>query len=384
MTQVLTSNPVKTGVSHHADEVQAVEELARQISQAEIEHVLFFCSARYDLDRLADALNRVFPGLASGCTTAGEIGPGGYSSGGLVGMSIGPGPIRVHRYAIPNVTAFDHGRLKAIRSDFEANRRYPGAPPGESLGILLVDGLCLKEENLVAALHGQFQPMDISGGSAGDDFALKQTLVYCDGRFAGNSAAFMVCEMGGVPFRPFRLQDFKPITDYMVITGADPEDRLVKEIDCEPALDIYSKVIGVPASQISLETCASYSLMVSIGGQDYIRSVKRCMADGSLSLYSAIDEGLVVRICRSDDTLASLSEMFQLGGALARTAKFVICFDCIHRRVQLQRQGMIGRAGELLTQLPVVGFTTYGEICDSIHVNQTMTGVIVGADGSEE
>jgi hypothetical protein len=191
----------------------------------------------------------------------------------------------------------------------------------------------------------------------------------------------MVCEMGGVPFHPFRLQDFRPITDYMAITGADTENRIVEEIDCEPALDVYSRVLDLPPERISMETFASHSLMVTIGGQDYIRSVRGCGREGTLSLYSAIDEGLVVRFCRSDDTLVSLADLLTPGSALVEETRFGICFDCIHRKIQLERQGSLARAGGLLGQLPAIGFTTYGEICDSIHVNQTMTGVLVGVDG---
>jgi len=30
--------------------------------------------------------------------------------------------------------------------------------------------------------------------------------------------------------------------------------------------------------------------------------------------------------------------------------------------------------------MPAIGFSTYGEIADSIHVNQTMTGVLLGRE----
>lgn len=378
MNATMTVNAVKNGISRHDDEVKAVEELAEQIHQHDSELVLFFTSTKYDLDRLGDAMSRTFPGVVAGCTTAGEIGPDGFSDKGIVGMSIGPGPIRVHPYCIPGVRSIDHELLQRIRNDFETERHHFDHPLEDCLGMLLVDGLCLREENLVAALHGLFQPMKIIGGSAGDELAFGNTYVYGDGAFFTDGAVFLVCEMGGVPFHPFRLQDFRPITDYMVITEADHEQRLVKEIDCESALDVYAEVLGMPPGEITFDQYASHSLMVTIGGQDYIRSVRCCEKDGTLRMHSAIDEGLVVRVCRSDDTLVSLNEMLHPGNQTAKNAEFIICFDCIHRKIELERQGTIDRASELLKQVPTIGFTTYGEICDSIHVNQTMTGVIVG------
>ena len=111
MNATMTVNAVKNGISRHDDEVKAVEELAEQILQHDSELVLFFTSTKYDLDRLGDAMNRTFPGVAAGCTTAGEIGPDGYSEKGIVGLSIGPGPIRVHPYCIPGA------RSKPLRSE---------------------------------------------------------------------------------------------------------------------------------------------------------------------------------------------------------------------------------------------------------------------------
>lgn len=378
MTGTLTMNPVKNGLSRHEDEETAVKELAEQIAQPGCELVLFFTSTRYDLDRLGKAIARTFPGVAAGCTTAGEIGCEGYTNDGIVGMSLGPGPIHVHSYCIPKVKSFDPELLQEIRNDFERKRRYRDHGLEDCCGILLVDGLCLKEENLVAGLHGRFEPMRIIGGSAGDDFVFTETHVFGDGSFFSEGAVFLVCEMGDVPFRTFRLQDFRPITDYMVITEADPDERLVKEIDCEPASDLYSRVLGIPVDELTFDNFASHSLMVTIGGQDYIRSVRSREPEGFLRLHSAIDEGVVVRICRSDDTMVSLKYLLSSSGDAILNTHCNICFDCMHRKIELKRQGSLEDANELLKRIPTIGFTTYGEICDSIHVNQTMTGVLIG------
>ena len=87
--------------------------------------MLFFNSARYDLDKLGKAIEEAFPGVAAGCTTAGEIGPRGYTSQGIVGVSLGPGPIRIHSYCIPQVKAIDPELLKKFRDDFDRDRMYP-------------------------------------------------------------------------------------------------------------------------------------------------------------------------------------------------------------------------------------------------------------------
>src|SRR6185369_14129186 len=61
------------------DTRQAAREFHAGVSQPDMAMVIFFCSSEYDLDVLAEELNRLFGDVPLlGCTTAGEIGPGGY------------------------------------------------------------------------------------------------------------------------------------------------------------------------------------------------------------------------------------------------------------------------------------------------------------------
>lgn len=65
---------VTTGFTHQSDPYDAAAELRRQLDQEALGFVLFFCSAEYDLEMLADALNQAFDTIPlAGCTTAGEI-----------------------------------------------------------------------------------------------------------------------------------------------------------------------------------------------------------------------------------------------------------------------------------------------------------------------
>jgi hypothetical protein len=386
MPATATMNAVKIGTSNAGDPVTAAAELAEQVAQPGAELVLYFSTARHDPDLLARAMSERFPGISVGCTTAGEIGPQGYVRETIVALGLGEGPIRVHRFPIESVSSLDLEAVAACRQRFEEIRAYPGGRPADDcFGMLLIDGLSLREEHLVASLYSHFQPMPIVGGSAGDDFRFRETQVFSDARAIRNGAVFLVFEMGGVPFQTFRLQDFAPISDSMVITGADSERRRIYEIDGEPATDVYSRLVGVPPDQMTHEMFASHSFMVQLRGEEYIRSVRSIESDGSLCLYSAIDQGVVVRMGRSDDTLVGLSRFLEPGAPRAAGTQLAVCFDCIHRRIELTKQGGLARAAEILGQMPTIGFSTYGEIADSIHVNQTMTGVLLGwRDDSRE
>jgi len=62
---VNTKLEVKNGVSFARDEEQAVQELYDLIYQPDAEVVIFFCSSKYDLDRMGNALKPDFHVLLS-------------------------------------------------------------------------------------------------------------------------------------------------------------------------------------------------------------------------------------------------------------------------------------------------------------------------------
>ena len=61
--------------------------------------------------------------------------------------------------------------------------------------------------------------------------------------------------------------------------------------------------------------------------------------------------------------------------ALPRPPLMVLGFDCILRRLALEREGLRDQMSELLTRYRVAGFNTYGEQHSGMHVNQTFVGL---------
>jgi len=50
-------------------------------------------------------------------------------------------------------------------------------------GLLLVDGLSMLEEQVIASLYNQLGNVPLVGGSAGDDLQFRKSQVYWDGQF---------------------------------------------------------------------------------------------------------------------------------------------------------------------------------------------------------
>jgi hypothetical protein len=64
----------------------------------------------------------------------------------------------------------------------------------------------------------------------------------------------------------------------------------------------------------------------------------------------------------------------RVGGELAG----VVAFNGLGRFLAAEQQGLTARLGQTYASFPVVGFNSYGEQCDGLHVNDTFTGLAFG------
>jgi len=337
---------------------------------ADLEVVFCFVSPTYDLDALGPALTGAFPGAqVVGCTTSGQIGEHGFQPEGITAIGLGAG-FRAHTHVID----LDH-----LSDDLERISPELGAVrPGESsFGFLLVDGLSASEERLAAALYAG-TGIPVVGGSAGDDLRFEETHVLAEGRFQTNVAAFTVLHTT-LPFRTVRVMHHVPGPKRLVITDADPSHRLVRAINGRPAAPAYAEAIGIAESELGPAAFSRHPLMLVIDGEPYIRSIQRVEDDGAIRLYCAIERGLVLRLGERARVMEALEESFadvadQLGGIAG-----VLGCDCILRRLELEDLGAADDVGAFFADHGVVGFSTYGEQIDGLHMNQTFTGIAFGA-----
>ncbi len=55
----------------------------------------------------------------------------------------------------------------------------------------------------------------------------------------------------------------------------------------------------------------------------------------------------------------------------------ILAADCVLRRKEAEERQLVGAISSLLSRHGVVGFSTYGEQVNGLHVNQTLTGVAI-------
>ncbi len=371
---------VKNGVSFAKDEQLAVQELYDQIYQPEAEVVIFFCSSKYDLEKMGNALNETFSCHLIGCTTSGEITPTGYHEGSLVGVSIASDEIKIHSRLISPLSDFSMDMAEKMARDIQDDLSLETSFNIDKMfGYLLIDGMSMQEEHTISLIHSQFENISIIGGSAGDDLQFSKTAVYWDGKFISNAAAFSLFETN-LPFHIFKTQHFKPTDMKLVITKADPANRCVMEINCEPAAKEYADVLGLTIDELTPTVFSNHPVMLRIGGEYYVRSIQHVNEDKSLSFYCAIDNGLVLTIAEGVGLVDNLEEQLSEVKEKIPKLKLILGFDCILRRLEIMEKKMVDPVIALIKDKNFFGFSTYGEQYNAIHVNQTLTGVAIGEE----
>lgn len=351
------------------------------MTQANMALVVFFCSSRYDLDDLAVEMARLFGGVeVVGCTTAGEIGPAGYRDHSISGVSFAVGSLVAATGRIDGLRRFEVARGHFLAQDLlrRLQGMEPGAGANNSFALMLIDGLSLREETVTRALQSALGQIPMVGGSAGDGLEFGKTHVYCDGSFHSDSAV-VVLVTTRLPFITFKTQHAVSTDHRVVITGADPQRRLVSEIDGWPAAEEYARLVGREVKSLDPGGFAARPMVVVIDGMDYVRSIQKANGDGSLTMFCAIEEGLVLRVARCGDLVEDLEHTFADLRAAIGQPQVVIGCDCILRKLEITQRGLADRVEAVFRNHNVIGFNCYGEQYRGVHINQTLTGIAIGA-----
>jgi hypothetical protein len=364
---------IRRATSAATQEHTAVAEIRHLIAQDQQRLILFFCSVGYDLARLAGELRNAFGETpVIGCTTTGQLGLDGYTSGGISAISLA-GDIAAHPFTV-DLAAMD----SIVPHIADETRRIIAAHPDQRpFGLLLVDGLSLMEEQLASLLYRRMPHVPIVGGSASDDLSLQQTHVYADGEFRTHTAVFTLFRTR-LPFRAIRFAHFVPTDTTLVVTHSDQDKRVVHEINGEPAAQVYADLVGVPVEQLGPPTFSIHPLIFEMGGEQYIRAIARANPDQSLTLYCTIENGMVLSLGRAVDPVATARAAFDRLREDIGAPALVIGCDCLLRRLEFEGSGLLDAMGDIMKHNQVFGFSTYGEQFDGLHMNQTFTGLAIG------
>ena len=371
---------VRTAQVAH-DEPGALDSLALNLG-SDLAFLALFVTSEADFAAVMSGAAERYPdAVVTGCTTAGEIGGTGYAEGAIVAVGLPREHFAAVPILIPNLDAFDG---QAVVGDMiRARTALMVQEPlwGHEFAFLMVDGLSVREDELVADLAPGLGPVPLFGGSAGDGNRFHRTFVALGGKVLRHAAVLCMvrtdCEI-----EVFTLNHLRPTSTRMVVTEADPSRRIVRQINAEPAAREYARVLGKDPEHLSTFTFAAHPLVVRFGGTHHVRAIQRMLDNGDLVFFSAIDEGLVLTLAEPEDMATHLERELDRIGRGRRPEAIWAC-DCILRRIEAEQTQQTRALSAVLARNRVVGFSTYGEQINGMHVNQTMTGIAIFAPEGE-
>lgn len=348
--------------------------------------VFVFCSTKQNAEAVASAVKRRFPRASiAGCTSAGEHVRGVHSNGSLVIAGLYDSRIRWATRLVRGVTALDEERAEAavdqLFSELDIDRETLN--PTDYFSLLFMDGLSMAEERVTALLAEAMEGIPLAGGSAADDLAFSRTFVISDEGAADDAAVVVMGVRGPARVEMVKHQHFVTTPRSLCITKADVATRTVYEMDGYPAAEAYAGALGLSREQLTDDITFLNPITFSCAGDIYVRSIQKVNDDASITFYCAIEEGMVLDIGGHEDMKNALSTgLGELREKIGK-ADFVLGFNCILRALEAQKNDAHDGLGEVMREhcRAMIGFDTYGEQLNGLHINQTLVAVAIVAGG---
>lgn len=86
----------------------------------------------------------------------------------------------------------------------------------------------------------------------------------------------------------------------------------------------------------------------------------------------------MLTVAKSVDVVHDLEDLFARVRSELGSPDLIIGCDCVLRNLEIEQRQLKQRVSELFMHNGVIGFCTYGEQFNSMHVNQTFTGIAIG------
>jgi len=372
------------GSSDKSDAYDAVCEATHHWDESLSPDILFvFHSSRQNPHTVATTLSKRFPNtMIVGCTTAGEWISGQHKNNALVLSGLITPAIRWGMSIIEDLNDLPANSTKTACDALlqQLNINHNELNPKKHFCLSFFDGLSMREEPIIAAMAKQLGDIPLFGGSAGDDLKFDHTFVIANGKAYQNAALFILAE-SNIPFHAIKHQHYTPGDMDVVITKADVEKRLVYRLDGMPAAERYAQLLGLEVEALTPQIFSDNPLTYPYGDDCYMRALRQVCDDNSLEFGCAIEEGMVLNLCEHQDMVAEYDKlMANISRQIGKADLLLIC-NCIYRALE----GSGTNANQLLadktmaTSDHMIGFDTYGEQWQGLHVNQTLVALALGS-----
>ncbi len=385
MTGSTISKKIRRAVSQNKDTVLAAQELVTDLQPDPDDTVICFSGPNHSSGILHGAFSESFGDTQLiACRTAGEITPSGYIDNSLTAVVLPSGLFtteivtfkeveKLSLQCIANITRQACSHLAGkVGSEYKSSHCF---------AMLLVDGLSMREEVIAAGINSGLDGMPLFGGSSADDVTCNNAWIYSQDEMQNNIAVLILVHTT-LPFKVFKTEHFSCGSEAFVTTEIDAGKRLILKVDDYPAAEWYAKTIGVELSTLSPEIFSKYPITVKSGGHTYVRSIQSVKNNGALCFYCAVDEGMIIHIGHQGDLYDNLQKAISNVSEQVGGIELLISCDCLLRTLEARQKNLMPALSDLFIKNNAIGFSTFGEQLDGIHINQTFTAIAIGSRGA--
>jgi hypothetical protein len=366
---------IKVAYSTKEKVEEIAEEIGKELADFDAKAVIFFASSKFDADDMSSSMQKKFGNVPTfGCTTSGEIVSGQMLNNSVVAMAMNSRIIEdLDIQILPNISKEPK---EAVAKAFQAFENKFGQPMAEMdfqkyVGIVLIDGLQGAEENIMEKI-GDLTNVTFIGGSAGDDLKFVKTHVFSEGK-AYSNAVLLILIKAATAFDFIKTQSFTVINKSLIATKVDTAKREVLEFNNQPAAVAYAEAVGVPVESVA-DHFMSNPVGLMTGDEPYVRSPQR-LEGQRIVFYCNLLEGMELSLLKSEDIVQDTKTAIEKKNKEFGPISGIINFHCILRTLELKNKNQTEAYGKLFSDIPTIGFSTYGEEFVG-HINQTATMLV--------
>ncbi len=347
--------------------------------------LLAFSAITHDPAQIQEGIAEVAPGIpVLGCTTHGEIGPGGPRDGSVIVAAIGGTGFAVRTAVAQQVS----GRQREAGVEVAQRAGGLGDDRPYRVLLLLTDGLLRDQENILRGCYSVLGAgVPLFGGAAADGWRMTGTYLMADGKVLTDAvvAAMIASE---APLAVAVRHGWRHVGEPILVTGT--ANGRVLTLNDRPAMDVYLERLGAPPQAYTdAAEFVAFALARPIGVQRrsgigaHNISTEVDIEGRSIGGGNAIDQGAPVWVMEGDERSILDAAEAACREACAGLGGWppigLLTFSCAALRTILGDEGIhreVSRLERSTSGTPFAGFYTYGEIArvrgiDGFH-NQTM------------
>jgi hypothetical protein len=379
------------GRAHGPDARSVAAEAVRQACVgADPKLLVVFAAITFDAPEVLAGLREAAPGVpVAGCTTHGELGPGGPADDTVTVAALGGPGLSVAVEVAEDVAGRQRESGAAVARCAERVEDYPNR-----VLLLITDGRIENQETILRGVYSVVgAALPLVGGACADGLRMTGGYVFTQDRVLSDAViGAMIASRG--PVSVAVRHGYRTVGEPMIVTSSF-EGR-VRTLDDAPAMDVYLDRLGAPPEAYTdQDAFRRFAFGRPLGVQRRSGVEARNlgttidMRGRSIGSGSAIDDGGLVWAMEGDeDSILEAADQAchdALAGLNGEPAQGMLVFSCAGLRVELGEEG-IKREGERIekwaAQAPFAGFYTYGEIArvrgiDGFH-NQTLAILALG------